>query len=40
MDENDALFRRILDDPDFQAVVKDFYGKDVYHKARKKAGKN
>ena len=35
MDENDALFRRILDDPEFQEVVKDFYGSKVYREARK-----
>jgi hypothetical protein len=35
MDENHALFRRILDDPDFQDAVKDFYGSKVYREARK-----
>ncbi len=35
MDENDALFRRILDDPEFQDAVKDFYGSKVYLEARK-----
>ena len=35
MDENDALFRRILDDPEFQDAVKDFYGSKVYREARK-----
>ncbi len=35
MDENDTLFRRILDDPEFQDVVKDFYGAKVYREARK-----
>jgi type I restriction enzyme R subunit len=35
MDENDALFRRILDDPEFQEAVKDFYGTKVYREARK-----
>ena len=35
MDENDALFRRILDDPEFQAAIKDFYGSKVYKEARK-----
>ncbi len=34
MDENDALFRRILDDPEFQDAVKDFYGTKVYRQAR------
>ncbi len=34
MDENDALFRRILDDPEFQQAVKEFYVRDVYRKAR------
>lgn len=35
MDENDALFRRILDDPEFQEAVRDFYGNKVYREARK-----
>jgi type I restriction enzyme R subunit len=35
MDENEALFRRILDDPDFQEAVKDFYGAKVCREARK-----
>jgi type I restriction enzyme R subunit len=34
MDENDAIFKRILDDPEFQQVLKDFYAKRVYRKAR------
>jgi hypothetical protein len=34
MDENDALFRRILDDPEFQDAVKDFYGSKIYRQAR------
>ncbi|MDE3203489.1 MAG: type I restriction endonuclease subunit R [Acidobacteriota bacterium] len=34
MDENDALFRRILDDPEFQEAIKDFYGTKVYRQAR------
>jgi type I restriction enzyme R subunit len=38
MDENDALFRRILDDSDFQEAVKDFYGSKVYREARKPSG--
>jgi type I restriction enzyme R subunit len=37
MDENDALFRRILDDPEFQDAVKDFYGTKVYRQARKES---
>jgi type I restriction enzyme R subunit len=36
MDENDALFRRILDDPESQDAVKDFYGSKVYREARKR----
>ena len=35
MDENDALFTRILDDPEFRDAIKDFYGKKVYREARK-----
>ena len=35
MDENDTLFRRILDDPDFQDAIKDFYGTKIYNHARR-----
>lgn len=34
-DENDAIFRRILDDADFQQFVKDMYGDEIYREARK-----
>jgi len=34
MDENDALFRRILDDPEFQQAIKEFYVREIYRKAR------
>jgi type I restriction enzyme R subunit len=34
MDENDALFRRILDDPEFQQAIREFYVREVYRKAR------
>jgi type I restriction enzyme R subunit len=34
MDENDALFKRILDDMEFQEAIKDFYGTKVYRQAR------
>jgi type I restriction enzyme, R subunit len=34
MDENDAIFRRILDDPEFQQEIKEFYVREVYRKAR------
>lgn len=34
MDENDALFRRILDDSEFQEAIKDFYGTKIYRQAR------
>ena len=34
MDENDALFKRILDDTEFQEAIKDFYGTKVYQQAR------
>jgi type I restriction enzyme R subunit len=37
MDENDALFRRILDDPDFQEAIKDFYGTKFYRQAREES---
>ena len=36
MDENDTLFRRTLDDPDFQEAVKDFYGTKGYREASKR----
>ena len=34
MDENDALFKRILDDTEFQEAIKDFYGSKIYRQAR------
>jgi type I restriction enzyme R subunit len=40
MDENDALFTRILDDPEFQEAIKDFYGRKVYQEARKAQGRS
>jgi type I restriction enzyme R subunit len=35
MDENDAIFKRILDDPEFQAALMDLYATRVYQRARK-----
>jgi hypothetical protein len=37
MDENDALFKRIIDDAEFQEAVKDFYGRKVYQEARRRS---
>jgi type I restriction enzyme R subunit len=37
MDENDALFKRIIDDAEFQDDVKDFYGRKVYQEARRQS---
>ncbi len=34
MDDNEAIFKRILDDPDFQAVLMDLYANRVYRRAR------
>lgn len=34
MDENDAIFKRILDDPEFQAALMDLYATRVYRRAR------
>ena len=34
MDENDALFQRILDDNEFQEAIKDFFARKVYQQAR------
>ena len=34
MDANEEIFKRILDDPEFRQVLKDFYAKRVYRKAR------
>ncbi len=34
MDENDALFKRLLDDTEFQEAIKDFYGTKIYQEAR------
>jgi type I restriction enzyme R subunit len=35
MDENDALFQRILDDTEFQEAIKDFFARKVYQQARR-----
>jgi type I restriction enzyme R subunit len=35
MDENDALFKRILDDSEFQEAIKEFYGTKIYQRARR-----
>jgi type I restriction enzyme R subunit len=32
MDENDAIFKRVIDDADFQAVLADFYLRKVYER--------
>jgi type I restriction enzyme R subunit len=34
MDDNEALFKRILDDTEFQEAIKDYYGRKIYHEAR------
>lgn len=34
MDENEAIFKRILDDPDFQAALMDLYATRVYSRSR------
>jgi type I restriction enzyme R subunit len=34
MDENDAQFKRILDDTEFQEAIKDYYGRKIYQQAR------
>jgi type I restriction enzyme R subunit len=34
MDENEAIFKRILDDPEFQAALMDLYATRVYHRTR------
>jgi type I restriction enzyme R subunit len=38
MDENDALFKRILDDTEFQEAIKDFFARKVYQQATGQAG--
>jgi len=35
-DDNDAIFRRILDDPEFRRFVRDMYGDEIYREARKR----
>jgi type I restriction enzyme R subunit len=35
MDDNEAIFKRILDDPEFQAALIDLYATRVYRRARK-----
>jgi type I restriction enzyme R subunit len=34
MDDNEAIFKRILDDPEFQAALMDLYATRVYRRAR------
>jgi len=34
MDDNEAIFKRILDDPEFQATLMDVYAARVYRRAR------
>jgi hypothetical protein len=34
MDDNDAIFKRILDDPEFQQALTDLYATRVYRRAR------
>ncbi|MCA1693389.1 MAG: DEAD/DEAH box helicase family protein, partial [Actinobacteria bacterium] len=34
MDDNEAIFKRILDDPEFQATLMDMYASKVYRRAR------
>ncbi len=36
MDENEAIFKRILDDEEFQQVLMDLYATRVYRQARRK----
>ncbi len=37
MDENEAIFKRILDDPEFRQVLMDLYAGRVYRRARERA---
>jgi type I restriction enzyme, R subunit len=34
MDDNEAIFKRILDDQEFQSVLMDFYARRVFDRAR------
>jgi type I restriction enzyme R subunit len=34
MDSNQAIFKQILDDPDFKQALADFYLRKVYHRLR------
>ena len=34
MDDNEAIFKRVLDDPEFQAALKELYATRVYRRAR------
>jgi hypothetical protein len=34
MDDNEAIFKRIFDDEEFQQVLKDWYAAKVYQRAR------
>ncbi len=35
MDDNEAIFKRMLDDPDFQTALMDLFSTRVYQQARK-----
>ena len=34
MDDNEAIFKRILDDQEFRSVLMDFYARRVFDRAR------
>jgi hypothetical protein len=36
MDDNEAIFKRVLDDPEFQRTLMDLYATRVYRRARTK----
>jgi hypothetical protein len=37
MDDNEAIFKRILDDPDLRTTLMDLYAAKVYRRARQGA---
>jgi hypothetical protein len=39
MDENEAIFKRILDDAEFRQVLMDLYASRVYRRARERGPK-
>jgi type I restriction enzyme, R subunit len=35
MDDNEAIFKKILDDDEFRAILEDFYARKIYDRVRR-----